>query len=297
MRNKTTEKMTLESEFRAKLKALRAATGMNQGQFAQGIGVVQSLVSACELGKKTPSTDLLVRLGNAAAQYELYVDASWFWEQAGVNVEGTIKAAKYQMQQSEQRLKKLLQESPGVVRVPILRGPWHVAEPLLAPEAQIEEWLPLPSRMIPNPTATSGIRFRDHFSEAIFGESDLVLVDSSQADLKHLAAKRAAVYQSAEKRIENHMGATVTIASGVYVGWLYPFKWKGRLSAVLSSAQSTEQFLRMMETYVSVPTKGRQREINVFIPYIVVLEEGDRILGRVVGWIASDTSTKRKAGK
>lgn len=292
--------MTLKSEFRSKLKALRAATGMNQGQFAQGIGVVQSLVSACELGKKTPSTDLLVRLGNAAAQYELYVDASWFWGQAGVNVEGTVKAAKHQMQQSEQRLKKLLQEGPGAVRVPLLRGPWHVAEPLLAPAEQIEEWLPLPARMIPNPTATSCIRFHDQFNESIFGESDLVVVDSSQTDLKRLATKRAAIYQSGEKTV-GYMGSTAKMPSGVYVGWLHPFKWKGRILAILSSAQNSEQVQRMMEMYIDIPAKGRQRaaEINVFINLanIVALDQGDRILGRVVGWVASDTFTKGKTGK
>jgi hypothetical protein len=57
---------------------------MSQGQFAEALGVVQSLVSNCEGGTRTPSTDLLVRLGNVAARNQQSETAEWFWRQAGV---------------------------------------------------------------------------------------------------------------------------------------------------------------------------------------------------------------------
>lgn len=65
---------------------------MAQGQFAQAMGIVQALVSRAEAGKRTPSVELLVKLGNLAAAQHRYDDAVWFWGHAGIAVEGLMPA-------------------------------------------------------------------------------------------------------------------------------------------------------------------------------------------------------------
>ena len=76
--------MTKDTEAASRIKAIRKASGMNKEKFADSLGVARSLVSLCESSKRTPSTDMYVRLGNFASTRKLYADARWLWEKAGI---------------------------------------------------------------------------------------------------------------------------------------------------------------------------------------------------------------------
>lgn len=80
-------------EYPAKIRALREALGLKKGQFASAAQVPHTLISLCEAGKRPPSVDFLVKLGNLAAAQKRYDDAVWFWGRAGIAIEGLMPAA------------------------------------------------------------------------------------------------------------------------------------------------------------------------------------------------------------
>lgn len=71
-------------DWPSKIKGLRSAVDMTQTAFANALDVARSLLALCEGGRRAPSTDLLVRLGNVAAEHQQPETAEWFWRAAGV---------------------------------------------------------------------------------------------------------------------------------------------------------------------------------------------------------------------
>lgn|SRR5579864_7596927 len=69
-------------EWAQRVVALRRNLGLPQAQFANEFAVKQSSVSRWESGRREPSVENYIRMGNLAD------DASclWFWERAGVDV-------------------------------------------------------------------------------------------------------------------------------------------------------------------------------------------------------------------
>jgi transcriptional regulator with XRE-family HTH domain len=64
-----------------RIRALRAALGLNQDKFARALEVSKTAVSAWERGLYEPSPETYVRLGNLASCAEVL----WFWEKAGID--------------------------------------------------------------------------------------------------------------------------------------------------------------------------------------------------------------------
>jgi transcriptional regulator with XRE-family HTH domain len=69
-------------EWALRVVALRRHLGLAQVQFADKFAVKQSSVSRWESGRREPSVENYIRMGNLADE----PDCLWFWEHAGVDV-------------------------------------------------------------------------------------------------------------------------------------------------------------------------------------------------------------------
>ncbi|MBZ5531820.1 MAG: hypothetical protein LAO20_10340 [Acidobacteriia bacterium] len=176
--------MKPKTEYPEKIRALQEFTGMNQGQFADALGVPQSLVSACQSGAKPPSTDLLVRLGKVAAEQKRYDDAIWFLGEAGVEL-GVLESIGDKL-----RADRTSSAADDDIHIRSLEGP---------EDKQFKDW------MIVNKFSTRFLRVRSEgkpftirwqsFEAADlptvgkpFAEGDILLVDPSGTDLNALEA-------------------------------------------------------------------------------------------------------------
>jgi len=70
-------------EWSERVAALRKKLKLKQAEFAEAFGVTQAAVSRWECGKKEPSFENYIRMGNMAAD----PDCFWFWVKAGVDVD------------------------------------------------------------------------------------------------------------------------------------------------------------------------------------------------------------------
>jgi transcriptional regulator with XRE-family HTH domain len=69
-------------EWAQHVAQLRQKLGLKQVEFAAYFGVSQAAISGWESGKKEPSVENFVRMGNIADDQ----DCLWFWEKAGVDL-------------------------------------------------------------------------------------------------------------------------------------------------------------------------------------------------------------------
>lgn len=79
------EKVKGQLKSETKVASLLSATGLNQAQLADEIGVAPSLISLVAKGEREPSVELLVQLGKVAMQRGLKTEALWFWKRAGID--------------------------------------------------------------------------------------------------------------------------------------------------------------------------------------------------------------------
>jgi DNA-binding transcriptional regulator YiaG len=69
-------------EWAQRVAQLRKKLGLKQVEFAARFSVTQAAISGWESGRKEPSVENYVRMGNIADDPDCY----WFWEKAGVDI-------------------------------------------------------------------------------------------------------------------------------------------------------------------------------------------------------------------
>jgi DNA-binding transcriptional regulator YiaG len=69
-------------EWAQRVAQLRKKLGLKQVEFAARFGVTQAAISGWESGRKEPSVENYVRMGNIADDPDCY----WFWEKAGLDI-------------------------------------------------------------------------------------------------------------------------------------------------------------------------------------------------------------------
>jgi DNA-binding XRE family transcriptional regulator len=149
------------SKASSKIKELREALHLDQGDFSNALDVAQSLVSSCETGNKTPSSDLCVRLGNLAAKNGRYSDAMWFWQRAGLRLEAMLAAANSLLKQRGE-----LARSGKFVGVP--------------PMDSSNEQISLPGMFVTNPASTAYLTVSRDDAGTAFSPGDIVVFDTSE---------------------------------------------------------------------------------------------------------------------
>ncbi len=163
--------MKRDKEAGAKIRALRKSQkpAPTQAQFAKSFGVTQSMISAWEAGRDTPSAEIWIKLGELAG----YPDCYWFYARAGLDPQKLLAATEKLFKERIQPTDSPLVEGRTVLvpRVQSLRG----LEPAGLP-------VPMPVQLVPNPSSTYclGISFTP-------GQFDRwAIVDTADAEAEDL---------------------------------------------------------------------------------------------------------------
>ena len=270
--------MTLIFESSAKIKALRSATGMNQVAFAKALGVARSLIAACESGSgnRAPSTDLLVKLGNVAAENQRYTDAEWFWRKAGVTL--MIPTALELLKQIEAPTTRGLMTS------------LH-ANAITAQDQDKGRFLLFPSQLLPNPLASSYAIVADDALRPMFNKGDVLIVDESEtnpwkmvgryiATLRHTAWERnvrALRQQLSDEEYARFLPSRPE-RLGLFVGWLHPTSRDSDTVLEIEAPNSLGGISRQAIAFETKPIPGGSTTRKITSPEFAVL-------GRVIAWI------------
>lgn len=251
-----------KGEYQAAVAAIVEAVG-GQAKVAEKIDVAPSLVSLVAKGHRKPSTDLLLRLGNVAAEKELYEYAVWFWQKAGVRVQSVVPAAL-----------KLLKD----LDAPIAQGEFTSVPPctLIDHPARHGRRLRVESALLPeNSLSCSYLAISDDSLLPMFKRGDLVIVDEWQRDLWKMGSEHAALVHVGALAREGERGIKRVRVKGLRVGWLREIAGGMALDA-------------------PNPEGGINREI-------VAVAGADNpefsVIGRVIGWIDMRGKTLAAPGK
>jgi len=279
MSNSARRKTSKKSESSRRLAALRKAAEMNQGQFSKALGVAQSLVSACEGGIKTPSSDLAVRLGNLAAELKLYDAAIWFWRQAGVRVEAMVPVAK-------ELLNKL--------DAPIIQGKLTSVPPSKLTVQASEEGrrLLFPTSLLPNPAAAGYVKVLGDSLLPMFKNGDALVIDESETRIWNLVGSYVAMFRHTrklhvpdairEKLRDAEVAQYPELARypdrmGLFAGWLR--SKPGQVTTLTLEAPSQLGSMASEQVAFEIaPISGGSVRRRIELP-------GFSVLGRVVAWV------------
>lgn len=272
----TTKKMARKkTEFAKKIRAVREAhPAMNKAQFAEALGVTHPLVSQCESGKKTPSTDLLVRLGNVAAAKDLHADAMWFWRNAGVSLERLVPVAL-------DMLEAVGPSTPHGVVTGIKPSSAVLPSGQEGKGREQSELLYVDTRTLRNPYYSKYVLASNLILVVDEEDSELwSLIDSYVAVVQHPASVREALEASSEligtELAKYPMFAMQSITqTALYSGWLRARKHGDDL---VVSLESQTPFGTTSSQVVGVQVGTGARTRKAVVPYFTVL-------GRIVQWI------------
>ena len=140
--NKKVEVIRMKGNKQAgdRIRALRG--NLTQAEFAKSFGVTQSMISAWEAGRDSPSAEIWIMLGELAG----YPDCYWFYEQAGLDRQKLLAATEKTLKDQIRDADSPLLEGQ-IILVPRVRKTSHGLEPTGLP-------LPMPAEAIPNPLST-----------------------------------------------------------------------------------------------------------------------------------------------
>lgn len=281
------KKMKRFSEIAERVKRLRTALGMTQVVFGELIRADPSRISEWEAGKRKPTGENYMALGNLAP----YPDSLWFWQQAGLDRNAMLSSAGGIL---EERARP--GEDVETVRVPLVRqsaAGLEAAGPLVS----------LPAGFIDNTASTICLITRQTLD---LGQRRTVIVlDNSKTELHSLWEEvvlvdlkaHAAEWIQAQAflpkppeqiigllRKEIHFDAeglwwfaelwsehgyplasTLKIAS-----WQFPYSHKPRRNMF---------YMPSSDEMASLHEKSARQ-----LPTHLKLMPGIRILGRVIGW-------------
>jgi hypothetical protein len=232
--------------------------------------------------------------------------ALWFWEKAGIerdDFEFLFPEFKKLARDSEQRIQEKLESSPSDSRlVPLIRTPFRGEWRTPPSPEQVEDYLPIPNRLIQTDGNVFAIRVSPEFVRPIFSPGDILVIDPSHANVVALEGQLvAATYiPSAETRNlaeRESRGRPVAayvrgrypfLEEGIYLGWLKTDSpvagSRGGQMNLNSEKLITEQPVSIGHEF-SVPAAM----IDELTPgkKIVLRESELKLLGRVVCWFAA----------
>jgi transcriptional regulator with XRE-family HTH domain len=209
-----------KNEYRVRMESLIERSGMNQAKLAEKIGVAHSLVSLVVKGKREPSTSLSVSLGNVAAEFQLYEEAEWFWQQAGIKFQGMVQTTLALLKHHE---------------APITRGLMTIVPPnkLLKQESAKDRLLYFPTYLLPDPLACSFVVADDDVLRPLANRRDVLIIDESETDVWNMVGSYVAAFRvtswnkhvlaNRSKLTEEEMEQLLSLRpsrSGLYAGWL-----------------------------------------------------------------------------
>jgi hypothetical protein len=181
----------------------------------------------------------------------------------------------------------------GTINIPLLDGYDYVAAPSLAPPESIEEWIPLPTRMVTKPASTSLIKPSYTFDLLNFGGDTLALVDASETAEEKLWGQLVAVYEPDDQD---------QWSAGCYVGWLHNVVIAGRQLKIVGAFKDAQdiknigkldRFPRLQERKgIEALALGSGILAGLQGIWLITVEGRSRILGRVTGWVAAVSQTK-----
>ena len=90
-------KMDTNAEVAKRIKALRGE--QTQAEFAKLLGVTQPMVSSWEAGRDVPSSEMYLRLANAAGRARSSDNCGFFLEQAGVQMDAILATAEEKLRE------------------------------------------------------------------------------------------------------------------------------------------------------------------------------------------------------
>jgi transcriptional regulator with XRE-family HTH domain len=269
---------------------LRATLGLNKEAFARELHVSSVAVMYWEKGR-SPSADTYIKLAKLAEEKEPAL-AAWFWEQAGLD-KSALRAIVPVIAQS---IKKYLGQIGRGETVPVP----PMQRVLTGMEgADSLPSLPFPASLIPRPLTTEYALVSDPVMQPLFELGDVLLIDTSETDLRKLegrcvalfrppeygAEQRARTEQTPESIAGTEDGLFDTLHVGVFAAWL-------RVSPILSAggAKRDERLVQIgfdvlnrngVVTWLGIAAfEGSDRELARNKSYIV--------LGRVLGWAKPD---------
>jgi DNA-binding transcriptional regulator YiaG len=279
------------------IRVFRESLSMNPAQFANELGLTRVAVVHWESGRSDPGGGAYIALAKLAMKKHHSAAALYFWERAGVDL-----ATLRQLSPAISKAFKEFEENLGSARagstmVPILRGIEHIGAPALAPVSEIETWISLPARSVPNPGSTSGVRVGGLSSVSIFGSDDIAVVDASQKNISDLYMGMIAVY---------HARKQWKLQEGIYVGWLNPWEFEGRQVPLLTLTRTIQETVALNQLDLVLPLGGRAKQ--GLVPMLAAAFEGGwaipigaepdwLILGRVIAWLATDRPVESRAKK
>jgi transcriptional regulator with XRE-family HTH domain len=299
-------------EYSLRIERLRGA--LKQHEFAAKLLVSPSRVSEWESGKRPPTAEGFYRLGSIAPATE---DALWFWNQAGLDDEKLLAAAR-KLSRDRTKNSAPLVEKGDVVLVPCLRQ--------TAVGRELEnagDPLPMPVRRFANPFSTFYLTIDRSFHTPNFRDGDTVFVDVSETDSRYLAPFLGEyVLAEFDPTPEDEMSPFRYGREGLYIArlrldvyTLEPkpcFVWSANLDfgdegalhhpnlASFRDEASAEELAQIPECDESAgvvdermvehtrlwshaQSRSHQRALST-----MQLRKGWRIIGRVVGWTAGN---------
>ena len=268
-----------KTEFPTRIKSVREAPPfMNKARFAQALGVTHPLVSQCEGGRKIPSTDLLVRLGNVAAQKELHAEAEWFWAKAGVDSGAMARTTLALLRKSE---------------APVTRGLMTMVPPskLVESEASKGRLVLFPTYLLPNPLASSFVLVPDDSLLPMFRRGDVIIVDESESNLWNMAGAHVVAFRrtslaqhvlaSRDKLTDEEFARIFPLIPqrpGLHAGWLRSVHREGSRVLTLESPGAIGGTVSETLAIELAPIQGGSIKRRIEVPTF-------NTVGRVVAWI------------
>ena len=299
-----------------RIRQLREALNLTQGNFAAKCGVSRTAVPLWENGKASPSQRCWSRMALLAREAP-GIEGAWFFGQAGIDLEylselfpefGRIS------RESEQRAIKIAaamveDSTKGTNAVPLLRIPATIHRPFSIRAEEIEGWLPLPAQMVEKSPNVIALRITSAFVRPIFGFGDTIIIDTADRDATNLhdelvlasyrpnaATKAAAEHvrrgQPSAEYIKE--GIWPLLPEGLYLGWLRfdpPAPATGIRPLTLVSPRTDEipsPVLSMLPFVVpsAICDKANPED------RLVAEEPEAVVLGKVLAWIASPKSLR-----
>jgi len=187
-----------------KITEVRKKLGLSQTAFAQALGVGQGNVSKWERGDNRPVPDVFVRIA-ALVQGQ---DRFFFWEEAGLPSEFFMGTAENTMPSEIVRAtKRVIAESfaPANDRatktgdaalVPLMTGSAAAGNPRAIESRDIEEYLALPKRMLPQSGTIVAVRVKGDSMAPLVNDGNTVLIDLSVRDPKQLVGRMVVAHNS-----------------------------------------------------------------------------------------------------
>ena len=299
------------SEAAIRIKRLRGAA--SQGEFAGEVGIPQSRMSEYERGVKPP-VKALIRFARFAVAQGWHGDALWFLEKAGLDPDVLIEMSLLPGQNAQDS-SSFGTQIKNVLPHPIIpTGDERAGSPGFL--------RPLPAWMVPTGGNIFYVRAEAHLWP--FRPGDFLIIDASETDPRNLLGEIVVTYRSKEdaekllpKFIEQgfiqpgedalppwgiSVGPLAMERSGSLDRGIYAFSTKEwEVDAAMLGKTSSAQDVLRRDAYKALSRRNFAYADNVGgQPQKPEMEEGMRLLGRVIGWISSpeiQTPSKREPNK